>query len=82
MSKRNFQFTENEAKALFVSSSVSNLMDAFLEEKFGKEYVDFRTKTLERWIEANRKAAEARASRAQTTNNISKPMKDEAAKEQ
>ena len=82
MNKRNFHFTENEAKALFVSSSVCNLMDAFLEEKFGKEYVDFRSKTLERWIEANRKAVEARASRAQTTNNISKPMKDEAAKEQ
>lgn len=82
MNKRNFQFTENEAKALFVSSSITNVVDAFLEEKFGDDYINFRQDTIQRWLEANRKAAEARASEAQTTKNTSKPKKDEAANEQ
>lgn len=55
MSKRNFQFTENEAKALFLSSSLTNVIDAFLQNKFGKEYIDFRMSTIKRWIENNKK---------------------------
>lgn len=82
MSKRNFQFTENEAKALFVSSSITNVVDAFLEETFGDDYITFRQETIQRWLEANRKASEARASEAHTPKTISKPTKDEAAKEQ
>lgn len=82
MSKRNFQFTENEAKALFVSSSITNVMDAFLEEKFGEEYVKYRDETICRWLDAYRTEREARASEAQTTKITSKPKKHEAAKEQ
>lgn len=82
MSKRNFQFTENEAKALFVSSSITNVVDAYLEETFGDDYIKFRQVTIQRWLEANRKAVEARASEAQTTITTSKPKTYEAAKEQ
>lgn len=58
--------TKQQAAALYTSATVSNLINEFLTQKFGEEYVKFMEETAKKWIEANRKELEARASEAQT----------------
>lgn len=65
MSKDNkVTMTKQQAAALYTSATVANLMNEFLTMKFGEEYVKFMEETAKKWIEANRKEQEARASGA------------------
>lgn len=81
MKEKAFTLNEETAKGIFLACSTTNIIDAFLEEKFGKEYTEFRVKTATKWIEAARMEREARASVAQTTNkNPQKQMNNEATK--
>ena len=75
---KTIKLTQTQYKELLLSSTISNLMDAYLRHKFGNDYVRFMEETSAEWIEK----ARARALEAQTQKDASKPSDDQAAQEE
>lgn len=75
---KTIKLTVVQYKELLMSSTVCNLMDAYLRHKFGNDYVKFMEETSAEWIEK----ARARALEAQTQKDAPKPSDDQAAQEE